>query len=60
MLVLSRREGESIVIDGEVVVTILEIKGSQIRLGIQAPKDVAVWRKELVKEPPAERELAVA
>lgn len=59
MLVLSRKEEQSIVIDGDVVVTILEIRGNQIRLGIEAPADVAVWRKELLvaaKEP----ELAVA
>ena len=47
MLVLSRHENEAIVIDGEIVVTILEIRGHQIRLGIEAPKDVAVRREEL-------------
>jgi carbon storage regulator len=59
MLVLSRREGESVVIDGEITVTILEIRGSQIRLGIEAPKEIAVWRKELVASA-QELELAVA
>jgi carbon storage regulator len=48
MLVLSRKENEAIVIDGKIVVTILEIRGNQIRLGIEAPMDVAVWRGELV------------
>ena len=47
MLVLSRKENESIVIDGKIVVTILEIAGSKIRLGIEAPKDVPVLRTEL-------------
>jgi carbon storage regulator len=47
MLVLGRKENESIVIDGNIKVTILAIRGSQIRLGIEAPKDVAVWREEL-------------
>ena len=51
MLVLSRRDGESVVIDGEIVVTILEIRGNQIRLGIEAPKNVSVWRGELVASP---------
>ena len=46
-LVLSCREGKSSVIDGEVVVTILEITGNQIRLGINASKDVLVLRAEL-------------
>jgi carbon storage regulator len=47
MLVLSRRKNESIVIEGEIKVTVVEIRGSQIRLGIEAPKDVSVWRSEL-------------
>jgi carbon storage regulator len=59
MLVLSRHENEAIVIEGEIVITILEIRGNQIRLGIEAPKDVSVWREELVASV-AERELAVA
>ncbi len=48
MLVLSRKENESIVIDGHIKVTILEIRGSKIRLGIEAPQDVPVLRSELV------------
>ena len=44
MLVLSRRKDESIVIEGEIKVTVVEIRGSQIRLGIEATKDVSVWR----------------
>jgi carbon storage regulator len=47
MLVLARRAGESVVIDGEIVVTVLEIRGGQIRLGIEAPKEVAILRAEL-------------
>jgi carbon storage regulator len=48
MLVLSRCPNESIVIDGHIKVTVVEIRGDRIRLGIEAPKDVAVWREELV------------
>ncbi len=48
MLVLSRHENEAIVIDGQIKVTIVEIRGHQIRLGIEAPKDVVVRRGELV------------
>ena len=59
MLVLSRKKNESIVIDGEIVVTILEIRGNQIRLGIEAPQEVAVWREELVASA-KELELALA
>ena len=47
MLVLSRKENESIVIDGRIKVTVVEIKGGKIRLGIEAPQDVPVLRSEL-------------
>lgn len=47
MLCLSRRRGESIVIDGRIVVTVLEIRGDKIRLGIDAPRDVSVNRREV-------------
>jgi len=47
MLVLSRRRGESIVIDGQIKLTILEIRGRQVRLGIEAPKEVSIRRSEL-------------
>jgi len=57
MLVLSRHEDESIVIDGRIRVTIVEIRGNQIRLGIEAPQEVAVWREKLVVSVP-EMELA--
>jgi carbon storage regulator len=60
MLVLSRHEGESIVIDGHIKVTVLKISGNTIRLGVEAPSDVAVWREELVAASPQELELVVA
>ena len=47
MLVLSRKIGEKIVIGKGVVVTVLEVKGRQVRLGIEAPLDVPIWRGEL-------------
>ncbi len=47
MLALSRKTGESIVIDNDIEVTILEIKGDQIKLGIKAPKSIPVYRKEI-------------
>ena len=46
MLILTRRVGESAVIDGHIVVTIAGIKGNKVRLGITAPKSVAVHREE--------------
>jgi carbon storage regulator len=47
MLVLSRRIGEEIVIDGGIRVTVVEIKGNRIRLGITAPEGVPVDRQEV-------------
>jgi carbon storage regulator len=50
MLVLSRRLGESVVIGDDVVVTVLEIRGDVVRLGIDAPRHVQVRRQELLAE----------
>ena len=47
MLVLSRRIGESVVIGNDVVVTVLEVRGDIIRLGIDAPREVTVHRQEV-------------
>ncbi|MFO0882966.1 MAG: carbon storage regulator CsrA [Pirellulales bacterium] len=47
MLVLSRKKNESIVIMGGIVVTVIEVRGDKVRLGITAPKDVPVHRKEV-------------
>jgi carbon storage regulator len=55
MLVLSRKENESIVIEGHIKVTVVEIRGDKIRLGIEAPRDVAVWREELERRARNER-----
>lgn len=49
MLVLSRKTNESIVINGNIVVTLIEIRGDRVRLGIQAPRDVAVHREEILR-----------
>jgi carbon storage regulator len=48
MLVLSRKVGEEIVIDGNIVLTVVEISGSRVKIGIHAPRDMAVIRGELV------------
>jgi len=50
MLVLSRRVGESVVIGDEVTVTVLEVRGDVVRVGIDAPRSVSVHRAELLKE----------
>ncbi|MEP6623757.1 MAG: carbon storage regulator CsrA [Acidimicrobiia bacterium] len=48
MLVLTRRVNERIVIGDNVVVTVLEVRGDQVRLGIEAPRDVKVFREEVL------------
>ena len=47
MLVLSRRRGQNVVIDGHIVVRVIEIKGDKVRLGFEAPRDVRVNREEI-------------
>jgi carbon storage regulator len=47
MLILTRRVGETVMIGDEVTITVLGIKGNQVRLGINAPKDVSVHREEI-------------
>ena len=47
MLILSRRVGESVVIGDDVSITVLRVKGNQVRLGVNAPKSVAVQREEV-------------
>lgn len=50
MLVLTRRRGESIQIGPEITIRVLDVKGGQIRLGIEAPKDSNIVRTELLPE----------
>src|SRR6476646_3131467 len=47
MLVLSRKKNESIVINNDIIITVVEIRGDKVRLGIVAPKDVPVHRQEV-------------
>lgn len=47
MLILTRRVGETVMIGDEVTVTVLGVKGNQVRIGVNAPRDVAVHREEI-------------
>jgi len=56
LLILSRKVGETLVIGGEIEVTVLGSKGNQVRLGIKAPKEVSVHREEIQNKVRAEPE----
>jgi carbon storage regulator len=47
MLALSRKKNEALIINNNIEITVLEIKGEQVKLGIQAPREVPVYRKEV-------------
>ncbi len=47
MLILTRRAGETVMIGNDITITVLGVKGNQVRIGINAPKDVAVHREEI-------------
>ena len=54
MLLLTRSSDESIIIDGGIKITVLEIRGSQVKIGIDAPKEVKVYCEEIVERMQAE------
>ncbi len=55
MLILTRRVGESLIIGDDVVVNILGVKGNQVRIGVDAPKEVSVHREEIYDRIQAEK-----
>ena len=60
MLILTRRVGETLMIGDEVTVTVLGVKGNQVRVGVNAPKEVAVHREEIYDRIKKEQEAAAS
>lgn len=50
MLALSRKKNEAIIINNNIEITVLEVKGDQVKIGISAPKEVPVYRKEVYRQ----------
>jgi carbon storage regulator len=59
MLVLSRKIGESVIIQNNIKITVLEISGNQIKLGFEAPDDVPIYRQEIYERIVSENKSAV-
>lgn len=60
MLALSRKKNEAIIINNNIEITILEIKGDQVKIGISAPKEVTIYRKELYLQIQEENKKAIS
>ncbi|NOY77248.1 MAG: carbon storage regulator CsrA [Calditrichaeota bacterium] len=50
MLVLTRKSGESLMIGETIVITVIEVRGGQVKIGVEAPREIAVYRKELLEK----------
>lgn len=59
MLALTRKKGESLVINNNIEITVLEVRGDQVKIGVTAPKNVPVYRKEIYLEIQKENEEAM-
>lgn len=60
MLALTRKKGEALVINNNIEITVLEIRGDQIKIGISAPKDIPIYRKEVYLQIQQENEAAIS
>lgn len=60
MLALTRKKGESLVLNNDIEVTVLEIRGDQVKLGVKAPREVPIYRKEVYIQIQKENEAAAS
>ena len=60
MLALTRKRGESLVVNNNVEITVLDIRGDQVKIGITAPKDVPIYRKEVYLQIQKENQAAIS
>lgn len=60
MLALTRKKGESIIVNNDIEISILELRGDQVKIGISAPKEVPIYRKEVYYQIQKENEAAVS
>ncbi|QFJ54013.1 carbon storage regulator CsrA [Pseudobutyrivibrio xylanivorans] len=58
MLALTRKTGDAIMINNNIEITVLEVRGDQVKIGISAPKDISIYRKEVYLEIQKENEAA--
>ena len=60
MLALTRKKGESIIVNNDIEISILELRGDQVKIGIKSPKEIPVYRKEVYLQIQKENEAAVS
>ena len=60
MLALTRKKGESIIVNNDIEISILELRGDQVKIGISAPREVPVYRKEVYLQIQEEKEAALS
>ncbi|MCI9532207.1 MAG: carbon storage regulator CsrA [Lachnospiraceae bacterium] len=60
MLALTRKKGESIIVNNDIEISILELRGDQVKIGITAPKEIPVYRKEVYLQIQKENEAALS